>query len=371
MAKTKPDDDEDEVLLDAPPDASTDEAAASLAPAEDAARATEGAEAVEERKPLWQELELDEAYKDVEDPVEIARRLAADRKAAEERFTQRLVASQQDWERRTAELWQQHQLHAQQQSQQNANKAEPKKWWMSEGVQEEWFAKYVKTDPETGESKIVGAPPDVEKKMLEYAEERREHDRRFNYDRENYLREIISAAVPDIVRQQIEEIEAARIENEQVNEFERLNQGWLYEWYDDPQTGEKRLAQYIDPVTGKLRPQESWQGKQVIASAQQLAAGRRGMARLALDFAAKSLLGEHYLESQIAAQRAEENKKKSDQRKLDALDANGTRRKNRNGAEAKAETRDAPAQSNSSRALFTAMFDSLSSPDGTFDPLAV
>lgn len=367
MAKSKPDDEEE--LLESP-DAVTDEAAESVAPLADEASATDGAEAVEVAKPLYEELGLDDTFKDVADPIEIAKRLAAERKEREDRFQQQLVASQQEWEQRTAELWQQRQLHEKKQAEKSQPAPTAKKWWMSEGVQAEWFEKYVRVDPETNESKIVGAPPGVEEKMRAYAEERTEHDRRFNYDRENYLREVISMTVPEMVRQQIEEMEAIRVENQEVNDFEWQNRGWLYEWYEDPNTGEKRLVQDLDPATGKLIPRPSWQGRQVIGSAQQLAGGRRGMARMALDYAAKSLLGEHYLETQAAAQRAESAKKKSDTRKLDALDANGTRRKNRNGSDGKVETRDAPAQNNSSRQLFANLFDSLSSPDGTFDPLA-
>lgn len=362
----------DDELLETPPDAQTE---LDAAPPEtvDVASTTEGAEAVVQKLP-YEELGLDESYKDAADYQTVAKRLADERKQAEEQFNQRLVATQHEWERRTAENWQQYQLRQQQSAAQPATAQEKAKWWnVPADVQAEWFDQYVKIDPETGEHKIVGAPAGVEEKMLAYAKHKREHDQRFNYDRENYLREAVSHIVPEMVRAQIEEFEEVRVANQEVAEFERENATWLYESYIDERTQQRVFVQEMDYTANPpvLRPKLSSAGQQVVGTANNIAAGNRRKARMALDYASKYLLGEQYLDSQLAARRAEQAKETSDKRRLDAADANSKRRGNRNGSEGKVETRDAPAQNTSSRAMFSALFDSLASPDGTFDPAAV
>lgn len=367
MAKTKPDDDEDEVLLDAPPDAATDEAAASLAPAEDAARATEGAEAVEERKPLWQELDLDEAYKDVEDPVEIARRLAAERKAAEQAFNDRLANEQRSWQEQTQNWLTQRKWREEQAAKEAASKApaEKPKWWNPPVQYNAEWSQYIKVNPETGETEIVAPTEQIKNDILNYARYKREHDERWNNDREGYLREFVQQVVPELMQQQLSTYMAEQQEAQQLGRLELESASWLYQHDGDPNDGGQLIRDpdgnlFLTPV-----------GIQVMDYARRL--HQRGLGSQSECFVAArdAIMGRHLLNDRLAAENASKAKKNSDSRKLDALDANGTRRKNRNGAEAKAETRNAPAQSNSSRALFTAMFDSLSSPDGTFDPLAV
>lgn len=349
----------DDELLETPPDAQTELDAAQPETVE-AASTTEGAEAVVQKLP-YEELGLDESYKDAADYQTVAKRLAEERRQAEERFNQTLLERQREWQQQTQDFLTQKQWREEQRAKAEAAKqVESKKWFDNHGVQAEWFEQYVKTDPETGESKIVGAPPDVEQKMLAFAKHRREHDQRFNYDREGYFREAVSNFVPDIVREQVQQIMAAQQEQNALAQLENESAAWLYQHQEDQLLRDPEGNPFLSPV-----------GVEVMSYARQL--HQRGLGSQSECFVAArdAIMGRALLAERARAEYATKSKETSDKRRLDAADANSKRRSNRNGSEGKVETRDAPAQNTSSRALFSALFDSLASPDGTFDPAAV
>lgn len=349
----------DDELLETLPDAQTE---LDAAPPEtvDAASTTEGAEAVVAKLP-YEELGLDESYKDAADYQTVAKRLADERKQATEEFNQRLAAEQRNWQQQTQDFLTQKQWREEQRAKAEAAKqVETKKWFDNHGVQPEWFDQFIKTDPETGESKIVGAPPGVEEKMLAYAKHRREHDQRFNYDREGYFREAVNTFVPDIVREQVQQIMAAQHEQHALSQLEHESAAWLYQHQDDQLLRDPEGSPFLSPV-----------GVEVMGYARQL--HQRGLGSQSECFVAArdAIMGRALLAERARAEHATKTKETSDKRRLDAADANSKRRGNRNGSEGKVETRDAPAQNTSSRAMFSALFDSLASPDGTFDPAAV
>jgi len=348
----------DEELLETPPDAQTELDAAPPETVE-AASATDGAEAVVQKLP-YEELGLDESYKDAADYQTVAKRLADERRQYEDQFNQRLAEQQRAWQQQTQDFLTQKQWREEQRAKaEAAQKVETKKWFDNYGVQAEWFDQYVKTDPETGESKIVGAPPDVEQKMLAFAKHRREHDQRFNYDREGYLQEAVKTFAPSIVREQVQQILEEQHEQQQLAQLERDSAEWLYVWDGDQLLRDPEGNPYLSPV-----------GVDVMQYARHLAQDGRKKP-LAFEDARDKILGRALLAERAKALQAEKTKETSDKRRLDAADANSKRRSNRGGSDGKPETRDAPAQTTNSRALFAAMFDSLASPDGTFDPAAV
>lgn len=353
---------DDEELPDRPPpDAQTELDAAQPDHEPDAAASTtEGAEAVVQKLP-WEELGLDESYKDAADYQSVAKRLADERKQAEERFNQTLAERQREWQQQTQDFLTQKQWRDEQRAKaEAAQKVEEKKWFDNHGVQPEWFEQFIKTDPETGETKIVGAPPGVEEKMLAFAKHRREHDQRFNYDRQGYFQDALKTFVPDIVREQVQQIFAVQQEQQALAQLENESATWLYQHQDGELLRDPEGNPFLSAV-----------GVDVMGYARQL--HQRGLGSQSECFVAArdAIMGRALLAERARSEQAKNAKETSDKRRLDAADANSKRRSNRNGSEGKVETRDAPAQNTSSRAMFSALFDSLASPDGTFDPAAV
>lgn len=368
MAKrSKP---EDDVLVDeSPPDASTEQETESVGVSSltDDVSATEGAEAVDTEpappKP-WQELGLDEdKYGDVEDYQTVAKRLAEERRQYEEQFNQRLAEQQREWQRQTQDWLTQKQWREEQAAKQQKPAETPKWWNPPSGYVKDW-RKYVKTDPETGQHVIEAPSEQMKNAVIESAKFYAEHEDRWESDREGYLRSFVEQVFPDLMQQHFSAFHEQQVEGQRLSQLENESARWLYQWDGDPESG----GQMVRDPSGD--PFLSAVGVDVMNYARQL--HQRGLGSQSECFVAArdAIMGRHLLQERLNSESAAKAKKKSDERKLDVLDANAKRRTNRNGSDGKAETRDAPAQTANSRSLFASMFDSLSSPDGSFDPLA-
>ncbi len=351
MAKRKPDEEIDE----APPDESKepDAVTADSSSTTVADSATEGAEAVVEPRPLYEEIGLDESYKGIEDPKEIAKRLVEERKTANERFEQQLAERQRQWQQETQNWLQQKKWREEHEAKVAEKPADMPKWWNPPASYVKDWRKYVKKDPETGEM-VIDAPTEALKNaVLESVKFVAEHEDRWETDREGYLRSFVEATVPDIIRQSVQSIMAEQAEAQSLAQLENESASWLYQRQDDEFVRDLDGNLFLTPV-----------GVDVMNYARALHAKGLGSRPECFVAARDAIVGRHLLAERAQIASAEKARKTSDERKLDALDKNGKRRANRGGSDAKVETRDAPPQTTSTRQLFAQDLDRYFTPEG-------
>jgi hypothetical protein len=210
--------------------------------------------AVEQTPELWQELELDEAYKD-KDAAEIARDLRRQQREAEEAFveqrSQAEIAAYQYANgaiRQTPE-WQEYEKWRAEQ--QTAQQQPGKKWYERPDFDPSILEDYrvVNEDGTKGpvDRKALAAAGLLDK-ALAYQQFVENHDGRWERDREGYLNEYLDHALPSRFEKAINEAKAKWEEERDWQEWDRSNADWMYV-HDKPlEQGGKRI---IDPNTGR------------------------------------------------------------------------------------------------------------------------
>lgn len=353
MAKQKL---EDEELLDAPPDDATDrnasvEDSTSIESAD--VSAMEGAEAVA-AKPLYEEYGLDETFKDVTDHATLVKRLADERKAQAERFDQTLAQRQREWQQQTQDFLKQKQWREEQAARQQQQPAEKPKWWNPPAQWNPEWDQFIQVNPETGKTEVNAPTEQIKNDIYAYARYKKEHDEKWNNDREGYLRGFVEQVFPELMQQHFSRFHEQQLESQRLGQLETESAGWLYQ-HDE----QGNMIRDLDGTPGL-----SAVGVNVMEYARHLHQKGLGSQSECFVAARDAIIGRHLLAQHAQTTNAESAKKASDSRKLDALDANAKRRSNRNGSDANPEHRDPPPQTRSARNLFAQDLDKFFTPEG-------
>lgn len=306
-------------------------------------------------KPLYEELGLEDTYKDISDAKELARKLKEDRDSRVSEYERRMV---EDRQRLAAQFtqtpeWQQYQRWREEAARPKPPEEE-KQWFVKPEWDDAW-AKYIKPNAETGEAEIVGAPQGIAEKIENYANWKAKHQHRLTNDFGGYIQEALAHELPKIMRQNFGQMMAEQRDAERLNQLEAESARWLYQHEGDTP---------IRGWNGELVISDL--GMQVVNLARQLHGSGQGDRATCFELARDAVYGRSAMAIKAQELMALETNSKTDKRKLDTLDANAKRRPSRSGSAARPETQDAPTSGRTSYDVFARAFDEGGFSDETF-----